>query len=163
MGEPKGEPEVRKTGSEIVNTDYRRRLVPRQIPRQIPSQQRKTFAERVRETKRAILDFLIDAKRRGRTVVGYGAPGKGNTLLNYCGVRTDFIDYTVDRNPYKQGKLLPGTRIPIYAPDRIAVTKPDYLFILPWNLRDEIMEQMRSIREWGGRFVIPIPTLHVMA
>jgi hypothetical protein len=121
-----------------------------------------TFAEGVKETKRAILDFLIDAKRRGRSVVGYGAPGKGNTLLNYCGVRTDFIDYTVDRNPYKQGKFLPGTRIPIHPPARISETKPDYLFVLPWNLREEIVEQMRGIRAWGGRFVIPIPTLHVL-
>jgi hypothetical protein len=120
------------------------------------------FAERVKETKRGILEFLIDAKRRGRRVAAYGAPGKGNTLLNYCGVRTDFIDYTVDRNPYKQGKYLPGTRIPIYAPERIAQTRPDYLFILPWNLKDEIIEQMRGIRAWGGRFVIPIPTPHVI-
>jgi hypothetical protein len=120
------------------------------------------FSERVKETKRAILEFLIAAKRRGGSVVGYGAPGKGNTLLNYCGVRTDFIDYTVDRNPYKQGKFLPGTRIPIYAPERIAETRPDYLFVLPWNLRDEIIEQMRGIRDWGGRFVIPIPALHVV-
>jgi hypothetical protein len=95
-------------------------------------------------------------------VVGYGAPGKGNTLLNYCGVGTDFIDYTVDRNPYKQGKLLPGSRIPIHAPERIAETKPDYLFVLPWNLQDEIMEQMRGIRAWGGRFVVPIPHLRVL-
>lgn len=121
-----------------------------------------SFAERVREAKRAILDFLIDVKRRGKTVVGYGAPGKGNTLLNYCGVRSDFIDYTVDRNPYKQGKFLPGSRIPIHAPERIAVTRPDYLFILAWNLKGEIMEQMRGIREWGGRFVIPIPALRVI-
>jgi 2-polyprenyl-3-methyl-5-hydroxy-6-metoxy-1,4-benzoquinol methylase len=121
-----------------------------------------TFAERVQETKRAILAFLIDAKRRGETIVGYGAPGKGNTLLNYCGVRTDFIDYTVDRNPYKQSKFLPGTRIPIHHPDKIAQTKPDYLFILPWNLKEEIMQQMRGIREWGGRFVVPIPTLQVI-
>jgi hypothetical protein len=120
------------------------------------------FAERVRETKRAILAFLIDVKRRGQTVVGYGAPGKGNTLLNYCGVRTDFIDYTVDRNPYKQGKFLPGTRIPIHAPERIAATRPDYVFVLPWNLQDEIIEQLRGIRAWGGRFVIPIPTLKVL-
>jgi SAM-dependent methyltransferase len=121
-----------------------------------------SFTERVKETKRTILAFLIDAKRRGRTVVGYGAPGKGNTLLNYCGVGTDFIDYTVDRNPYKQGKLLPGSRIPIHAPERIAETKPDYLFVLPWNLQDEIMEQMRGIRAWGGRFVVPIPHLRVL-
>jgi SAM-dependent methyltransferase len=120
------------------------------------------FGERVHEAKRAILAFLIDAKARGRAVVGYGAPGKGNTLLNYCGVRTDFIDYTVDRNPHKQGKFLPGTRIPIHAPERIAETRPDYLFVLPWNLQDEIIEQMRGIRAWGGRFVIPIPTLKVV-
>ncbi len=120
------------------------------------------FAEQVKETKRRILEFLVDAKRRGRSVVGYGAPGKGNTLLNYCGVRTDFIDYTVDRNPYKQGKFLPGTRIPIHHPDRITETKPDYLFVLPWNFKDEIIEQMRGIRAWGGQFVIPIPTLQVI-
>ena len=121
-----------------------------------------TFAERVKETKRSVLDFLIDAKRRGKTVVGYGAPGKGTTLLNYCGVRTDFIDYTVDRNPYKQGKFLPGIRIPICHPRRIAETKPDYLFVLPWNFKDEIIAQMRGIRDWGGRFVIPIPSVQVI-
>jgi C-methyltransferase C-terminal domain/Putative zinc binding domain/Methyltransferase domain len=120
------------------------------------------FGERVKATKWRVLDFLIDAKRRGKSVVGYGAPGKGNTLLNYCGVRTDFIDYTVDLNPYKQGKFLPGTRIPIDRPDQIAQTKPDYLFILPWNLKDEIMAQMQTIRDWGGQFVIPIPTLQVV-
>ena len=119
------------------------------------------FGECVKETKRLILDFLIGAKRRGKSVAAYGAPGKGNTLLNYCGVRTDFIDYTVDRNPYKQGKYLPGTRIPIYHPDRIATTKPDYLFILPWNFKDEIMSQMAYIRDWGARFVVPIPTVTV--
>ena len=121
-----------------------------------------TFAERVKETKRGVLNFLIDAKRRGKTVVGYGAPGKGTTLLNYCGVRTDFIDYTVDRNPYKQGKFLPGIRIPICHPRRIAETKPDYLFVLPWNFKDEIIAQMRGIRDWGGRFVIPIPSVQVI-
>jgi SAM-dependent methyltransferase len=121
------------------------------------------FAERVRETKRRILEFLIDAKRRGRSVAGYGAPGKGNTLLNYCGIGTDFIDYTVDRNPYKQGKFLPGTRLPIEHPRRILETKPDYLFILPWNLKEEIIEQMSAVRAWGGRFVVPIPTLEVIA
>src|SRR5262249_52780786 len=106
------------------------------------------FAERVKEAKPGILEVLIDAKRPRRSVVGYGAPGKGNTLLNYCGVRTDFIDYTVDRNPYKHGRFLPGTRIPIHPPERNAETKPDYLFVLPWNLQDEIMEQMRGIRAW---------------
>ena len=120
------------------------------------------FAERVRECKRALLSFLIDAKRRGRTVVGYGAPGKGNTLLNYCGIGTDLLDYTVDRNPGKQGKFLPGSRIPIHAPERIAETRPDYVLILPWNLQNEIIEQMAGIRAWGGRFVIPIPTVQVL-
>jgi hypothetical protein len=120
-----------------------------------------SFAAQVQETKRALLEFLIEAKRQGKTIVGYGAPGKGNTLLNYCGIRTDFLDYTVDRNPYKHGKFLPGTHIPIYAPERIRQTKPDYLFILPWNLKDEIIEQNAYIRDWGGRFVVPIPCVKV--
>jgi hypothetical protein len=120
-----------------------------------------SFTEQVRETKRAILEFLIDARRRGKTVAGYGAPGKGNTLLNYCGIRTDFLDYTVDRNPYKHGRFTPGTHIPIFPPERIEATRPDYLFILPWNLKDEIMKQMSGIRAWGGQFVVPIPKLTV--
>jgi len=119
------------------------------------------FAEQVKETKRKLLEFLIEARRDGKSVVGYGAPGKGNTLLNYCGIRTDFIDYTVDRNPYKQGKFLPGTHIPILHPDKIKETRPDYLFILPWNFKDEIMAQMAVIREWGGKFVVPIPRVTV--
>ncbi len=119
------------------------------------------FEERARETKRGLLEFLIDAKRAGKTVVGYGAPGKGNTLLNYCGIRTDFLDYTVDRNPYKHGKFLPGTHIPILPPEQISVTRPDYLLILPWNLKDEIMAQMAHIRDWGGQFVVPIPVVAV--
>jgi len=105
---------------------------------------------------------LIGAKRAGKMVAGYGAPGKGNTLLNYCGIRQDFIDYTVDRSPYKQGKFTPGTRIPIYRPDKIRETRPDYVFILPWNLKDEITGQMAYIREWGGKFVVPIPALRVL-
>jgi C-methyltransferase-like protein/putative zinc binding protein/methyltransferase family protein len=121
----------------------------------------RTFAERVKETKRKLLEFLIQAKREGKRVVGYGAPGKGNTLLNYCGIRTDFIDFTVDRSPYKQGKFLPGTHIPIYAPARLEEARPDYVLILPWNLREEIVKQLAGIREWGGRFVVPIPTLRV--
>ena len=121
------------------------------------------FGEQVKETKRKLLDFLIDAKRKGKQVVGYGAPGKGNTLLNYCGIRTDFLDYTVDRNPYKQGKFLPGTHIPIYAPERIFETRPDYVLILPWNFKDEIIQQMKSIGEWGGQFVVPIPEARVYA
>lgn len=120
-----------------------------------------SFAERVKETKRKLLDFFITAKREGKSIAGYGAPGKGNTLLNYCGIRTDFLGYTVDRNPYKQGKFLPGTRIPIFHPDRIKETKPDYLFILPWNFKDEIMEQMSYIRDWSGQFVVPIPTVKI--
>jgi SAM-dependent methyltransferase len=119
------------------------------------------FAEKVKETKRKLLDFLIKAKRQGKSIVGYGAPGKGNTLLNYCGIRTDFLDYTVDRNPYKQGKYLPGSHIPIYSPEKISETKPDYLFILPWNFKDEIMTQMSCIREWGGQFIVPIPEVKV--
>jgi SAM-dependent methyltransferase len=120
------------------------------------------FGEKVKETKRKLLSFLIDARRAGKTVVGYGAPGKGNTLLNYCGIRQDFIDYVVDRNPYKQGKFLPGSRIPIHAPERIAETKPDYVLILPWNIKDEVMKQMAYVREWGARFVVPIPETAVL-
>ncbi|MDH3315354.1 MAG: class I SAM-dependent methyltransferase [Gammaproteobacteria bacterium] len=120
------------------------------------------FAEQVKETKRKLLAFLIDARRAGKTIVGYGAPGKGNTLLNYCGIRTDFIDFTVDRNPYKQGKFLPGTHIPIHAVERIREAQPDYVLILPWNFKDEIMQQMQYIREWGGKFVVPIPAVQVL-
>jgi hypothetical protein len=120
-----------------------------------------TFAEKVKETKRKLLEFLIEAKRKGKTIAGYGAPGKGNTLLNYCGVRVDFIDYTVDRNTYKQGKFLPGTHIPIFPPEKIRETKPDYVLILPWNFKDEIMDQVNYIREWGGQFVVPIPEVRV--
>ena len=121
------------------------------------------FTEQVAETKRKLLEFLISAKRQGRSIAGYGAPGKGNTLLNYCGIRTDFLDYTVDRNPYKHGRFLPGTHVPIFPPEKIKETRPDYLLILPWNLKDEIMAQMAQIRTWGGQFVIPIPALEVRA
>jgi 2-polyprenyl-3-methyl-5-hydroxy-6-metoxy-1,4-benzoquinol methylase len=122
----------------------------------------RSYAEQVKATKRKLLAFLIEAKRRGKSVVGYGAPAKGNTLLNYCGIRSDFIDYTVDRSPHKQGYFLPGTHIPIYHPDRVKETCPDYLLILPWNLTDEIMQQMGYIREWGGQFVVPIPEVRVI-
>jgi hypothetical protein len=115
----------------------------------------------VKKAKRKFLAFLITAKEQGKSVVGYGAPAKGNTLLNYCGVRTDLLEYTVDRSPHKQGQFLPGTHIPIYHPDKIRQTRPDYIVILPWNLRQEITEQMGYIREWGGRFVVPIPDLTV--
>ncbi len=119
------------------------------------------FAEQVRETKWRLLEFLIGAKRRGKSIAGYGAPGKGNTLLNYCGIRTDFLDYTVDRNPYKHGRFTPGTHIPIHPPEKILETQPDYVLILPWNLKDEIMEQMSAVQAWGGQFVVPIPDVKV--
>jgi len=121
-----------------------------------------SFAEKVIATKRDILEFMIKAKREGKSIVGYGAPAKGNTLLNYCGIRTDMISYTVDRSPYKQAHLLPGTRIPIYSPEKIVETKPDYVVILPWNLKDEIVKQMAHIREWGGKFVVMIPEVKVI-
>jgi hypothetical protein len=119
------------------------------------------FAEGVRESKRALLELLISLRRQGKQVVGYGAPGKGNTLLNYCGIRTDLLDYTVDRNPYKQGKHTPGTHIPIHPPERIAETKPDVIVILPWNLAREISEQLSYTAEWGAKLVIPIPSASV--
>jgi hypothetical protein len=121
------------------------------------------FEDRVRETKRRILELLIDAKRAGKRIAGYGAPGKGNTLLNYCGIRTDFIEFTVDRNPYKHGRFLPGTHIPCFAPDKIDAEKPDYIFILPWNLKDEIMKQLAHARSWGAQFIIPIPEPQIVA
>jgi hypothetical protein len=120
------------------------------------------FAENVVDTKCAILEFLIACRRNGKTVAAYGAPAKGNTLLNYCGVRGDMIRFTVDRSPHKQGMLLPGTHIPIRHPDAIRAERPDYLMILPWNLRDEVIGQMAAIRDWGGRFVVPIPRLQVL-
>jgi len=119
------------------------------------------FAEQVKETKRKLLEFLIKAKRNGKRIAAYGAAAKGNTLLNYCAIRTDFLDYTVDRSPYKQGMFLPGTRIPVYSPDQIRRTQPDYLLILPWNLKDEIIQQNAYIRDWGGQFVVPIPEVTV--
>jgi hypothetical protein len=121
-----------------------------------------SFADKVMATKRDILEFLIGAKRAGKTIVGYGAPAKGNTLLNYCGIRTDMISYTVDRSPHKQGHYLPGTRIPIHGPEKIRETRPDYVVILPWNLKDEIIKQMSHIREWGGKFVVFIPEVKII-
>jgi hypothetical protein len=121
----------------------------------------KFFAPQVRETKFALVDFLLKAARDGKSVAGYGAPGKSATLLHYCGIGKDLIAYTVDRSPYKQGRFLPGSHIPIYHPDRIRETRPDYVVILPWNLKDEIMQQLQFIRDWGGRFVVPIPKVTV--
>ena len=122
----------------------------------------RSFAAQVQETKCSILELLIGLKRAGKRIAGYGAPGKGNTLLNYCGIRTDFLDFTVDRNPYKQGLFLPGTHVPILAPEEIERRRPDYLFILPWNFKTEIMAQMAGIREWGGQFIVPIPKAHIV-
>lgn len=120
------------------------------------------FSEKVKETKRKLLEFLIKARREGKSIAGYGAPGKGNTLLNYCGIRCDFLDYTVDRSPHKQGKFLPGTHIPIFHPEKLRETKPDYVLILPWNLREEIRQQLSYVREWGGQLVVPIPAVEVL-
>jgi SAM-dependent methyltransferase len=120
------------------------------------------FQEEVKALKRDLLEFLIQAKREGKRVAGYGAPAKGNTLMNYCGIRQDFIDFTVDRSPYKQGKYLPGTRIPIHPPDRLREARPDYVLILPWNLKDEIVQQISYVREWGGKLVVPIPEARIV-
>ncbi len=119
------------------------------------------FAQQVRQTKLELVDFLLTAVRQGKKVAGYGAPGKSATLLHYCGIGKDLIEYTVDRSLYKQGRFLPGSRIPIHHPDRISETKPDYIVILPWNLKDEIMKQMSYVRDWGGHFVIPIPKVTI--
>lgn len=123
----------------------------------------RAFSEQVKETKRGVLDFLIGVKRAGKTIVGYGAAAKGNTLLNYCGIRGDFLDYVADRSPHKQGRFLPGTHIPIVAPERIRETRPDYVLILPWNIKEEVISQNTYIREWGGQFVVPIPNVTVIA
>lgn len=122
----------------------------------------RSFEEQVKRCKRNTLTFLIDAKKAGKSVVGYGAPGKGNTFLNYCGVRADFIDYTVDRNPYKHGKFLPGTHIPVHAPDKLRQTRPDYVLVLPWNLKGEITRQLSFVREWGGKLVVAIPEVEII-
>ena len=122
----------------------------------------RAFSGRVQETKRQLLEFLISVKRAGKKVVGYGAPAKGNTLLNYCGIRSDFLEFTVDRSPHKQNTFLPGTHIPVHAPARIDEVKPDYVLILPWNIKDEIVNQMAHIRSWGGKFVVPIPKVRVL-
>ena len=120
-----------------------------------------SFGERAKTSKIRILEFFVQAKNEGKRIVGYGAPAKANTLLNYCGIRSEFIEYTVDRNPDKAGKFLPGTHIPIYAPEKIAETRPDYVVILPWNLKDEIMKQMQDIRSWGGKFVVLMPAIQI--
>jgi SAM-dependent methyltransferase len=120
------------------------------------------FAEKVKQAKWELLEFLIARKREGKRIVAYGAPAKGNTLLNYCGIRTDMIDFATDLNPHKQGRYLPGTRIPIKAPEAIREARPDYVLILPWNLKDEIVEQLSFIREWDGKFLVRVPQLTVI-
>jgi hypothetical protein len=120
------------------------------------------FGPRVMETKWALLEFLIECRRDGKRVAGYGAPGKGNTLLNYCGIRTDLLEFTVDRNPYKQGQFLPGTHIPIRHPDALELARPDFILILPWNLTEEIAPQLSYTREWGARLVVPIPKVRTL-
>jgi SAM-dependent methyltransferase len=121
-----------------------------------------SFSEQVMESKRKLLELLIGLRRAGKRVAGYGAPGKGNTLLNYCGIRTDFLEFTVDRNPYKQGRFLPGTHIPINPVEEISKRRPDYIFILPWNLKDEIIAQLDYTREWGAKFIVPIPEARIV-
>ncbi|GAA0849419.1 class I SAM-dependent methyltransferase [Streptosporangium amethystogenes subsp. fukuiense] len=120
------------------------------------------FGERVARVRRDLLTFLLDAARQGRTVAGYGAPGKGNTLLNHCGIRPDLLPFTVDRNPYKHGRFTPGTRVPILPPERLAEERPDYVLVLPWNLREELVEQLSFVHAWGGRLVFPIPNLEIV-
>jgi hypothetical protein len=120
------------------------------------------FGDRVEATKRDLLAFLIEARRAGQRIVGYGAPGKANTLLNYCGIRTDLVEFLVDRNPYKHGRFTPGTRIPILPPERLTEARPEYVWVMPWNLATEITEQLAAIREWGGRFVVAIPSVRVL-
>ncbi|MCK4950306.1 MAG: methyltransferase domain-containing protein, partial [Gammaproteobacteria bacterium] len=121
------------------------------------------FIRKVLHTKNMFLQFLLDASQQGKQVAAYGAPAKGNTLLNFCGIRADLIQYTVDRSPYKQGLFLPGSHIPVEAPDKLKQTKPDYIVILPWNLRDEIIEQASYVREWGAKFVVPVPEVLILA
>ena len=120
------------------------------------------FEPAVFDVKQGLLRFLLDARRDGRTVAGYGAPGKGNTLLNHCGVRADLLQYTVDRNPYKHGRFLPGSHIPVLPTEELALRKPDYVLLLPWNLREELVTQLAYVRDWGGRLVVPIPALEVL-
>ncbi len=138
-------------------------LLEREEAEGLRSRERYTrFAEEVKESKRALLDLLIRLRREGKQVVGYGAPGKGNTLLNYCGIRTDLLDYTVDRNPHRHGLFTPGTHIPIHAPEKIAETRPDYIVVLPWNLIDEISAQLEYVREWGAKLIVPIPVAKIL-
>jgi SAM-dependent methyltransferase len=153
-----------KTDSHFTETDNVRRIIDSERAAGFESGAAyEDFESRVKESKRAFVAFLTDAASRGKRVAGYGAPAKATTLLNYCGVGTDLVAFTADKNPYKQGKLIPGVRIPIFPPEKIFETKPDYVVIFPWNIRDEIIQQMADIRSWGGQFVIPIPEAQVLA
>jgi hypothetical protein len=152
-------PESRRFATESCVSD----LLAREIRAGYGSMdQYRKFEENVRSTKRELLSFLIDVKNNNKRIAGYGAPGKGNTLLNYCGIRTDLLEYTVDKNPYKHGKYLPGTGVPVFPVDRIWETRPDFVLILPWNLKEEILEQLKDIREWGGRFILHIPKVQIL-
>ena len=153
--ESEGSRLVRSSVKELRNTEERAGL---QDPERYVE-----FGQQVEASKRALLRFLVEAAEANKSVVGYGAPGKGNTLLNYCGIRPDLLSYTVDRNPHKHGRFLPGSRIPVHPPERIAETKPDFILILPWNLKDEIAIQLAYTREWGARLVVPIPRVEVVA
>ena len=149
---------TRETNTEYqVSRNVERMLIEEKQKGYLNVELYKSFEKYVRQTKRDILRLLVNLKNQDKSIVGYGAPGKGNTLLNYCGIGTDFIDYTVDRSPHKQGHYLPGSLIPILSPDKIRDTKPDYIFILPWNLKDEIINQLRYVSEWGAQFIVPIP------
>jgi hypothetical protein len=149
------------SGSHIVTPNVQKVIGDEVAAKLDTSEGYEGFAQQVRKVKVELVDFLLRAGEQGKKIVGYGAPGKSATLLHYCGIGKDMIEYTVDRSPYKQGKYLPGSRIPIFPPDHIRETKPDYVVILPWNLKDEIMAQLEFIREWGGKFVVPIPSVTV--
>ena len=152
------EDESRRIGGQVDRSSWPEASVGLSRPGDLPLASTTGRGDKARPPR-----FLIRPRRRDDSIAGYGAPAKGNTLLNYCGVRTDFLDFTVDRSPYKQGRFLPGTRIPIHGPDRLREARPDYVLILPWNLKDEIMEQMADVRDWGGRFVVPIPEVKILA
>jgi hypothetical protein len=150
-------------GGPHATTDAVDELVEREAAEGLRTPERYVrFAEGVKESKRALLELLIGLRREGKRVAGYGAPGKGNTLLNYCGIRTDLLDYTVDRNPHKHGLFTPGTHIPISPVERIAETRPDYVLVLPWNLIEEISSQLAYVAEWGGKLIVPIPLATVI-
>ena len=149
-------PSVRPVLLSVVSSMPNERLISTRA-RALPS-----FERRVKSAKEAFVGFLSDCAANGKSVAGYGAPAKATTLLNYCGVGTDLLAYTVDKNPHKQGKLIPGVRVPIFAPERIFETRPDYVVIFPWNIKDEIAIELAGIAQWGGKFVVPIPTTKIL-